>query len=107
MNYVNNYIKGKMRMIYSTTSQYFESVLKSGEKCEILKYFDFFPYADNTHWMDWNFSSRSNLKGLIKQLGLYINITTRLLFEIYTGEKEKIKKKYKNYWKNYRMCLFC
>ena len=93
MNYVNNNMKGKMRMIYSTPTQYFESVLKSGVKFEKRKNFDFFPYADNAHcyWTGY-FSSRANLKGLIKQLGLYINITNRLLFEIYMGEKEKIKK---------------
>ena len=93
MNYVNNNMKGKMKMIYSTPTQYFDSVLKSGAKFEKHSNYDFFPYADNAHcyWTGY-FSSRANLKGLIKQLGLYINITNRLLFEIFMTEKNKIVK---------------
>ena len=92
MNYVNKNMKGKMKMIYSTPSQYFESVLKSGAKFDTHSNYDFFPYADNAHcyWTGY-FSSRANLKGLIKQLGLYLNITNRLLFEIFTGNEEKMK----------------
>ena len=92
MNYVNNNMKGKMKMIYSTPTQYFDSVLKSGINFEKHSNYDFFPYADNAHcyWTGY-FSSRANLKGLIKQLGLYINITNRLLFEIYTGDENTIK----------------
>ena len=92
MNYVNKNMKGKMKMIYSTPSQYFESVLKSGAKFDTHSNYDFFPYADNAHcyWTGY-FSSRANLKGLIKQLGLYVNITNRLLFEIFTGNEEKMK----------------
>ena len=37
--------------------------------------------------MDWIFSSRSNLKSLIKQLGIYINIGNILLFEIFCNKK--------------------
>ena len=93
MNYVNNNMKGKMKMIYSTPTQYFDSVLKSGTNFEKHSNYDFFPYADNAHcyWTGY-FSSRANLKGLIKQLGLYINITNRLLFEIFMSEKNKIIK---------------
>lgn len=92
MNYVNKNMKGKMKMIYSTPSQYFESVLKSGAKFDTHSNYDFFPYADNAHcyWTGY-FSSRANLKGLIKQLGLYVNITNRLLFEIFTGNEGKMK----------------
>ena len=81
-----------MKMIYSTPSQYFESVLKSGAKFDTHSNYDFFPYADNAHcyWTGY-FSSRANLKGLIKQLGLYVNITNRLLFEIFTGNEGKMK----------------
>ena len=91
MNYVNTNMKGKMKMIYSTPSQYFDSVLKSGATFEKHSNYDFFPYADNAHcyWTGY-FSSRANLKGLIKQLGLYINITNRLLFEVFMNEKNKI-----------------
>ena len=93
MNYVNNNMKGKMKMIYSTPTHYFDSVLKSGVNFEKHSNYDFFPYADNAHcyWTGY-FSSRANLKGLIKQLGLYINITNRLLFEIFMSEKNKIVK---------------
>ena len=93
MNYVNTNMKGKMKMIYSTPTQYFDSVLKSGATFEKHSNYDFFPYADNAHcyWTGY-FTSRANLKGLIKQLGLYINITNRLLFEIFMSEKNKIEK---------------
>ena len=94
MNYVNNNMKGKMKLIYSTPTQYFDSVLKSGVNFEKHSNYDFFPYADNAHcyWTGY-FTSRANLKGLIKQLGLYINITNRLLFEIFMeNDKNKIKK---------------
>ena len=93
MNYVNNNMKGKMKMIYSTPSQYFDSVLKSGANFDKHSNYDFFPYADNAHcyWTGY-FTSRANLKGLIKQLGLYINMTNRLLFEIFSGEQSIIKK---------------
>ena len=93
MNYVNNNMKGKMKLIYSTPTQYFDSVLKSGVNFEKHSNYDFFPYADNAHcyWTGY-FTSRANLKGLIKQLGLYINITNRLLFEIFMeNDKNKIK----------------
>ena len=92
MNYVNNNMKGKMKMIYSTPSQYFESVLKSGVEFDKHSNYDFFPYADNAHcyWTGY-FTSRANLKGLIKQLGLYINITNRLLFEVFMEDKNKLK----------------
>ena len=92
MNYVNNNMKGKMKMIYSTPTQYFDYVLKSGAKFDEYKNYDFFPYSDNDHcfWTGY-FSSRANLKGLIKQLGIYINMTNRLLFEIFCDE-EKTKK---------------
>ena len=92
MNYVNNNMKGKMKMIYSTPTQYFDSVLKSGANFEKYSNYDFFPYADNAHcyWTGY-FSSRANLKGLIKQLGLYINMTNRLLFELFMDEENKIK----------------
>ena len=92
MNYVNNNMKGKMKMIYSTPTQYFDSVLKSGVNFEKHSNYDFFPYADNSHcyWTGY-FSSRANLKGLIKQLGLYINMTDRLLFEIFMDEENKNK----------------
>ena len=88
MDYVNNNMKGKMKMIYSTPSQYFKSVLDSGVEFEKHSNYDFFPYADNAHcyWTGY-FSSRANMKGLIKQLGLYLNIINRLLFEIYIGHK--------------------
>ena len=92
MNYVNNNMKGKMKMIYSTPTQYFDSVLKSGVNFEKHSNYDFFPYADNSHcyWTGY-FSSRANLKGLIKQLGLYINMTNRLLFELFMDEENKNK----------------
>ena len=92
MNYVNNNMKGKMKMIYSTPTQYFGSVLKSGVNFEKHSNYDFFPYADNSHcyWTGY-FSSRANLKGLIKQLGLYINMTNRLLFELFMDEENKNK----------------
>ena len=90
MDYVNKNMKGKMKMIYSTPTQYFDSVLKSGVKFEKHSNYDFFPYADNAHcyWTGY-FSSRANLKGLIKQLGLYINIINKLLFQIFM-DKEKM-----------------
>ena len=92
MDYVNKNMKGKMKMIYSTPSQYFDSVLKSGVKFEKFSNCDFFPYADNEHcyWTGY-FSSRANLKGLIKQLGLYINIINKMLFQIFF-DTEKMKK---------------
>ena len=92
MNYVNKNMKGKMKMIYSTPSQYFDCVLKSGVKFEKISNFDFFPYADNPHcyWTGY-FSSRANLKGLIKQLGLYINIINKMLFQIFS-DTEKMEK---------------
>ena len=92
MDYVNKNMKGKMKMIYSTPTQYFDSVLKSGVKFEKHSNYDFFPYADNAHcyWTGY-FSSRANLKGLIKQLGLYINIINKLLFQIFM-DKETMKK---------------
>ena len=90
MDYVNKNMQGKMKMIYSTPSQYFDSVLKTGAKFEKHSNYDFFPYADNAHcyWTGY-FSSRANLKGLIKQLGLYINICNKLLFQIFMN-KEKM-----------------
>jgi len=92
MDYVNKNMKGKMKMVYSTPTQYFDSVLKSGVKFEKHSNYDFFPYADNAHcyWTGY-FSSRANLKGLIKQLGLYINIINKLLFQIFM-DKENMKK---------------
>ena len=92
MNYVNQNMKGKMKLIYSTPTQYFDSVLKSGANFAKHSNYDFFPYADNAHcyWTGY-FSSRANLKGLIKQLGLYINITNKLLFQIFMN-KEKMNK---------------
>ena len=92
MDYVNNNMKGKMKMIYSTPTQYFDSVLNSGAKFDKHSNYDFFPYADNAHcyWTGY-FTSRANLKGLIKQLGLYINIINKLLFQIFM-DKEKMKK---------------
>ena len=93
MKYVNNNMKGKMKMVYSTPTQYFDSVLKSGVKFDKHSNYDFFPYADNAHcyWTGY-FTSRANLKGLIKQLGLYINISNRLLFEIFMdADKSKLK----------------
>ena len=89
MDYVNTNMKGKMKMIYSTPSQYFKSVLDSGAEFQKHSNYDFFPYADNAHcyWTGY-FSSRANMKGLIKQLGLYLNILNRLLFEIYIGHKD-------------------
>ena len=92
MNYVNKNMQGKIKMIYSTPSQYFDSVLKTGAKFEKHSNYDFFPYADNAHcyWTGY-FSSRANLKGLIKQLGLYINICNKLLFQIFM-DKEILNK---------------
>ena len=89
MDYVNKNMKGTMKMIYSTPSQYFKSVLDSGVEFEKHSNYDFFPYADNAHcyWTGY-FSTRPNMKGLIKQLGLYLNILNRLLFEIYIGYKD-------------------
>ena len=88
MDYVNKNMKGKMKMIYSTPSQYFKSVLDSGVEFQKYSNYDFFPYADNAHcyWTGY-FTTRPNMKGLIKQLGLYLNITNRLLFEIYVGNQ--------------------
>ena len=90
MQYVNENMKGKMKMIYSTPSMYFDCVDKS--KCQFEEYTneDFFPYADNKHcyWTGY-FSSRQNLKGLVKQLGLYIQIASRLLTEFMLNDKEK------------------
>ena len=92
MDYVNKNMKGKMKMIYSTPTQYFDSVLNSGARFDKHSNYDFFPYADNAHcyWTGY-FTSRANLKGLIKQLGLYINIINKLLFQIFM-DKEKMKK---------------
>ena len=89
MNYVNKNMKGTMKMIYSTPSQYFKSVLESGAEFEKHSNYDFFPYGDGPHcyWTGY-FATRANMKGLIKQLGLYLNITNRLLFEIYIGHKD-------------------
>ena len=88
MDYVNKNMKGKMKMIYSTPSQYFKSVLDSDVEFQKHSNYDFYPYADNAHcyWTGY-FTTRPNMKGLIKQLGLYLNITNRLLFEIYIGDK--------------------
>ena len=88
MDYVNKNMKGKMKMIYSTPSQYFKSVLDSDVEFQKHSNYDFYPYADNAHcyWTGY-FTTRPNMKGLIKQLGLYLNITNRLLFEIYIGNK--------------------
>ena len=88
MNYVNNNMKGKMKMIYSTPSQYFDYVKKSNVKFEVYKNHDFFPYSDNDHsfWTGY-FSSREYLKGLIKQLGLYTNTANLLLFEIFCNKE--------------------
>ena len=92
MDYVNKNMKGKMKMIYSTPTQYFDSVLNSGAKFDKHSNYDFFLYADNAHcyWTGY-FTSRANLKGLIKQLGLYINLINKLLFQIFM-DKEKMKK---------------
>ena len=92
MDYVNKNMKGKMKMIYSTPTQYFDSVLNSGARFDKHSNYDFFPYADNAHcyWTGY-FTSRANLKGLIKQLGLYINLINKLLFQIFM-DKEKMKK---------------
>ena len=94
MDYVNNNMKGKMKMIYSTPSQYFDSVLRSGVKFDKHSNYDFFPYADNAHcyWTGY-FTSRANLKGLIKQLGLYINIINKLLFQIFMDKEIMNKNK--------------
>ena len=95
MSYVNQNMAGKMKMIYSTPSQYFDYVKKSNVKFEVYKNNDFFPYSDKDHsfWTGY-FSSRPNLKGLIKQLGIYINMVNVLLFEIFCNkdlsEKNKI-----------------
>lgn len=93
MNYINKNMKGKMKLIYSTPTQYFNSVLNSGVTFEKHSNYDFFPYANNDHcyWTGY-FTSRANLKVLIKQLGLYINITNRLLFEIFMNENNNSKK---------------
>ena len=105
MDYVNNNMKGKMKMIYSTPSQYFDSVLKSGVKFDKHINYDFFPYADNAHcyWTGY-FSSRANLKGLIKQLGLYINIINKLLFQIFMDKD--IMKKNKKMIDNAIKCIY-
>jgi hypothetical protein len=105
MDYVNNNMKGKMKMIYSTPSQYFNSVLKSGVKFDKHINYDFFPYADNAHcyWTGY-FSSRANLKGLIKQLGLYINIINKLLFQIFMDKE--IMKKNKKMIDNAIKCIY-
>ena len=105
MDYVNNNMKGKMKMIYSTPSQYFDSVLKSGVKFDKHINYDFFPYADNAHcyWTGY-FSSRANLKGLIKQLGLYINIINKLLFQIFMDKE--IMKKNKKMIDNAIKCIY-
>ena len=89
MDYVNKNLNGKMKMIYSTPSQYFKSVLESGAEFEKHSNYDFFPYGDGPHcyWTGY-FSTRPNTKGLIKQLGLYLNAANRLLFEIYVGHKD-------------------
>ena len=94
MNYVNQNMKGKMKLIYSTPTQYFNSVLKSGVNFDKHSNYDFFPYADNAHcyWTGY-FSSRANLKGLIKQLGLYISITNKLLFQIFMNKENMNKNK--------------
>ena len=94
MDYVNNNMKGKMKMIYSTPSQYFDSVLRSRVKFDKHSNYDFFPYADNAHcyWTGY-FTSRANLKGLIKQLGLYINIINKLLFQIFMDKEIMNKNK--------------
>jgi len=94
MDYVNTNMKGKMKMIYSTPTQYFDSVLNSGAKFDKHSNYDFFPYADNAHcyWTGY-FTSRANLKGLIKQLGLYINIINKLLFQLFMDKEMMTKNK--------------
>ena len=86
MNYVNENYKGKMKMIYSTPSQYFEEVEKYRNILEDYNDYDFFPYAENPHsyWTGY-FSSRINLKGLIKTLANYLNLVQNLytIFKIH------------------------
>ena len=85
MNYFNdeNTGKGRMKLIYSTPSDYFKAIESLGYEFKEQKDFDFFPYADNAHcyWTGY-FSSRANLKGLVKQLGIYIQNVSALFCEM-------------------------
>ena len=96
MNYVNHNMAGKMKMIYSTPSLYFDYVKKSNVKFEYYKNQDFFPYSSSDHsfWTGY-FSSSPHLKGLIKQLGIYVNMANLLLFEIFCNKKLSEKNKNK------------
>lgn len=93
MDYVNTNMKGKMKLIYSTPSIYFDYVEKSNCKFEEYSNEDFFPYADNKHcyWTGY-FTSRANLKGLVKQLGIYVSIVSKLLVELYMDDNDKKNK---------------
>ena len=94
MNYVNKNMKGKMKMIYSTPTQYFDYVMKSGAKFEVYKNNDFFTYANDpkSYWSGF-FTSRAYLKGIIKQLGIYINVANRMIFEVFYDSKKAEKYK--------------
>lgn len=77
--YINTHTEFKVNAFYSTPSQYLKTVYNN-HKTYPIKTDDFFPYADHPHayWTGY-FTSRVALKGLVRNLGKFLQASKRLV----------------------------
>lgn len=93
MNKINNNPEYKIKLFYSTPSNYFNSIFEQmkGMAKEFPKYEnnDFFPYADDdySYWTGY-FTSRSNLKVKVREAGKALEASSHLLADKMLKEKK-------------------
>ncbi len=82
MERVNLNYPDDLIMEYSTPSKYFKTIFENYKSWPEYNNIDFFPYADKpfTYWTGY-FTSRPYLKGLVRETGNYLLMTSRFLFE--------------------------
>ena len=79
-----------MKLIYSTPSKYFDTVLSQNKDWSVYNNQDFFPYADNeySYWTGY-FTSRPYLKGMVREAGNYLANSSKFLFEFLLNLKRQ------------------
>jgi hypothetical protein len=79
---LNHKFNSKIKLFYSTTENYFNSLRQSSSVFPSFNDNDFFPYSDfgNMYWTGF-FTSRPFLKGLVVDSGKYLNTVNRMYLE--------------------------
>lgn len=102
MAYINKQYEGQMKLIYSTPSRYFNTVLSQVDSWSEYQGQDFFPYAENpnSYWTGYP-TSRPYLKGLVREAGNYLTTSSHFLLEYYLKNllnptEGDVTKKYKS-----------